>query len=295
VEDRWWVGNQWPHIAPETEDVAGTPVRLHRIYKSFTKAQFRNWSPQTRATVLLTEFAGQPNWWNLELPVPAHCVDSQSVRQNNTEITNIGPGHNVRDELTELVGLIEYRDAVISEALQQRGTLLGYFQAILPFNTLTHPNTVILANAALQIGQFVAIYHKGRYNRPRPSQLVPALLPPIDVPHHAAYPSAHATEAFLVAHCLNKVMRTNRGTERGPLLETAHTNPPTRNALFDMASRIARNREVMGVHFKTDSLAGEIVAEATFQLMLTCPSIMDVGGGGLIDAAIAEWADVEVA
>ena len=59
---------------------------------------------------------------------------------------------------------------------------------------------------AMQIAQFQAIWHKAYWNRPRPSQLYPVLLPPIAVPAHAAYPSGHATEAHLLAMVLEEIL-----------------------------------------------------------------------------------------
>ena len=53
-------------------------------------------------------------------------------------------------------------------------------------------------------------------NRPRPSQLCPALLPPIDPPGHASYPSGHATETTLVYHILKD--ETNSVIEMEALL-----------------------------------------------------------------------------
>ena len=86
------------------------------------------------------------------------------------------------DELDELAELIEYRPGVIGEALAQRNNIPGYFRELLSFSPGSHPKTSRIVTIAMQIAQFQALWHKAYWNRPRPSQLYPVLLPPIDVP-----------------------------------------------------------------------------------------------------------------
>jgi len=49
--------------------------------------------------------------------------------------------------------------------------------------------------------------------RPRASQLSPSLMPPVDVPGHASYPSRHATESYLLAGILGDVLPAAATTE----------------------------------------------------------------------------------
>ena len=88
--------------------------------------------------------------------------------------------------------------------------MIGYFQGIAPLHLPSHPNTYCLAHIAVTVAQFLAFHFKAKFDRPRPSQLHPGLVPPVDVPQHAAYPSAHATEAWLLAHCM-KLSDANAG------------------------------------------------------------------------------------
>jgi membrane-associated phospholipid phosphatase len=41
-----------------------------------------------------------------------------------------------------------------------------------------------------------------------------------------------------------------------------------------MAQRIARNREVLGLHYPSDSLAGRFLAAGALVLLNTCPTIL---------------------
>jgi membrane-associated phospholipid phosphatase len=154
------------------------------------------------------------------------------------------------------------------------------------FNKYSHPATYRLLQIALRVGQFLAMHYK--YNpgmvsgnplppRPRPSQISPALLPPITVPGHASYPSGHATEAYMVAGILKRVMppAASTVTEVGNLDST-----PLRR----LAERIARNREVLGLHYPSDSKAGKFLADQTESILASCATV-----NTLIGIAPNEW------
>ena len=84
--------------------------------------------------------------------------------------------------------------------------------------------------------------------RPRPSQLEPRLRPMIDVPRHASYPSGHSLQYNLVAKALASVVRSH---------EIGYQ-------LFQIADRIAVNREWAGLHYASDTEAGKMIAFAIF-------------------------------
>ena len=79
-------------------------------------------------------------------------------------------------------------------------------------------------------------------------------MPLIDSPRHASFPSAHSLESHMIALALTDV----RGRQSARVL----------NALAD---RIARNREVAGVHYPSDSFAGKQIAQKAFLLLQACP------------------------
>jgi membrane-associated phospholipid phosphatase len=128
------------------------------------------------------------------------------------------------------------------------------------------------------------MYYKNIFNRARPSRFSPDLMPLIDPPGHASYPSGHATQARLIALCLEQVMPDAIipvAAPPPPLLDPVAELSPLRM----MASRIARNREVAGVHFPSDSFIGRRLADGSFNIMMRLQTVND-----LITAARLEWA-----
>jgi hypothetical protein len=98
------------------------------------------------------------------------------------------------------------------------------------------------------------MYFKGKNDRPRPSQICPALLPPIQVPGHSSFPSGHATQAHLIAECAKLVLSS-------PVKAALSAD------LDALAGRIARNREIAGLHYKTDSEAGLSLANSILGIL----------------------------
>jgi hypothetical protein len=199
---------------------------------------------------------------------------------------------DIDKELAQLTELIEYRAGVMSEALSERENLWNYFSGILMCDSWSAPYTRDLVEVAGRVGQFQALYFKRLFNRPRASQYSPGLLPPIHVPGHASFPSGHATEAYLIARCLEQVMPAAVSLPAGTVTAPPGTPPPLPgiSPLQQMAMRIARNREVMGLHFPSDSKAGLLLAQKSFDILMQCDSIKNPTDG-LIAKAKAEWAD----
>jgi hypothetical protein len=262
--ETWLRGNRWPPENPEPP-VGAVGVWPRNGAKTFSPQQDgvvklppKAWSREYFGVVLLTEFAKGTDWASFNLP------DWKTF--------------DVEAELKELTELMEFRPGVMAEALAQRTRPDTYFASALGFSASTHPSTAYLIEGMMRIGEFQAMYHKAKHQRPRASQLAPQLLPPIPVPGHASYPSGHATEAHLVQQCLAEVFRLAEGvipsaTQAGGPLER-------------LAQRIARNREVLGLHYPSDSAAGRALAVRTFELANSdnCPTIKS-----LVAAAANEW------
>jgi membrane-associated phospholipid phosphatase len=268
MEERWWPSNHWPHVTPMAYDHSGgtaAPAGLADIYATSAAGDhdMRFFSAEYWAKAMEVEFVGAFTWSGdlLDSCLPA-SADA------------------VKEELAELAGLIEYRPGVLEEAIFQVANIEDPFRGILTYSAATHPATTRLVGLALTMAVVAEFHYKRLYARPRPSQLSPALMPPIDPPGHASFPSGHATEAMAVALILKEVM---------PGLAKTHRNKDNsadniRDPLLDMARRIARNREILGLHYPSDSRAGQLLAEKVVAVVKTMTGVAD-----LITQARAEW------
>ena len=84
---------------------------------------------------------------------------------------------------------------------------------------------------------------KHDYGRVRPYYLDKCIKPTAPKPKHAAYPSGHSSQAHFIAAILSKKYSS----------KTAE--------YYSLATRVATNREVAGVHYVSDSKYGKIVGE----------------------------------
>jgi membrane-associated phospholipid phosphatase len=246
------------------------------IYRDSTKVLYPDlaWDASLFGMTVLAEFvqatvAGSN--WTVVTAIPAPTLAVAAVTA----------------ELDELQMLVEYRPEVLSEALAQMTDMVGFWAGLLMFSPYSHPWTFRLARTAIVVGEFVAMYYKRKYQRARPSQLSPALMPPIAVPGHASYPSGHATQAYLLSLLLGTVMPSVVTTTLNPTT-TALTGTPKDTLLDRLAERVARNREVLGVHYPSDSAAGNSLASNAYKLLMQCPAL-NTAGTGAIAKAQAEW------
>lgn len=95
--------------------------------------------------------------------------------------------------------------------------------------------------------------YKHQFNRARPSQLAPDLELAIPNPRHAAYPSGHASQTYMVALILT------------------YMDPENKDRYFAMAHDIAHRREIAGVHYPSDSAAGVALAQEVFDAFMALP------------------------
>ena len=91
----------------------------------------------------------------------------------------------------------------------------------------------------------------------RPVEFSPQIQPMIQTPGHSAFPSGHATEAFMAAFVIFALVHEGR------TYQPDARDKGSRDAIFEQlmrhAERIAINRTVAGVHFPVDSAAGMIL------------------------------------
>ena len=134
-------------------------------------------------------------------------------------------------------------------------------------------------NIASLIGSFAALYFKDKYDLPRPSQICPALLPPIPVPGHSSWPSGHSTQAHLMKNCMLRIFAKTAMTAADQDVWSADLNV--------LADEIARNREIAGLHYPADSAGGARIADLLDTVILTPGAVKMFDDA--VTAAAGEW------
>ena len=210
----------------------------------------------------------------------------------------------IQVELTELADLMrDDRLRYLDELAMQSSQMVPYFVHLMGFDPATKPWTMELMNCATAIGNLVKMQYKSVYRRVRPSTLCPGLTPPWGPPRHPAFPSGHSTVAHLMALLLLSVpgiarrfgiVEGNDPVGRRPEwqrdIEGQRYGTDQKSALLWLAWRIARGRERLGLHYRSDSAAGRRLAalvwdECVVQRTLPVPALLEV-----LAQATGEWA-----
>jgi len=129
-------------------------------------------------------------------------------------------------------------------------------------------HSLLLDNILGPIFQFKEQFNRGRPYHCCAENLDPMFADKADPLHpgHPAYPSGHATQAHALAYLLASWF-------------------PQREAEFlQAAGKVAKNREIAGVHYPSDSLAGKALARQLVELLL-----QDPGFKAAADLARREW------
>jgi hypothetical protein len=228
----------------------------------------RNWAADWYAWLALNEFATQVDWRTINLPLPWAGFPGNL---NSAQAQQV-----MGQELDDLVTAAQDERAdALSEILSEADEFISYFMALMTTRPTAYPATLRVLTIASLVALFVSMYYKGVYKRPRPSELCPALLPPIVVPGHASFPSGHATQARLMARCMGDVLSGR--SQRDTIVDDLKT----------LARRIRRNREIAGLHYESDSKAGRALAEGILSLLRGLPA--NSWYKYALNAAKAEW------
>ena len=189
-----------------------------------------SWDARSKSFVLLAEFF--QNDWHSQLTLNTPPREKAEIERE------IGYLHSLKR-------LREERRAEIAE--EDDDMFHGYFSSLM-MNERTYPRTFELMNFAQLLGGTLVLYFKAQFERPRPSQLAPDLRPILAVPGNASYPGGHAAQSHLISFVL------------------AELRPDAKHILLELARRISHNREVAGLHYPSDTIAGESLAKQANEL-----------------------------
>jgi membrane-associated phospholipid phosphatase len=157
--------------------------------------------------------------------------------------------------LRALAALRPERQAAIT---RQQLDLDEDYQAVLGIRYAERPAVAALIHAVAIDVAIVVMRLKADHARGRPWQVDPQLGTAIERPAHPSYPSGHAAQAFAISAALRRVV------------------PHCQRRLSDLAASAAFNREVAGVHFRSDTTAGRDVARQIIRLMTAAPKFQDL-------------------
>ena len=153
-------------------------------------------------------------------------------------------------ELLALHVLVSLRSNTSTLIQRELLDLNSTFEEVLGFRKGAIQSCKLLTEVLEKVSgdcSIAAMIHKARFLRLRPWQVDESLTTWFDAnwrefPEHPSYPSGHATEAFAIAEILAWLLPT-----RGRLLT------------YKAAFAIAERREIAGVHFRSDTIAGSIL------------------------------------
>jgi hypothetical protein len=181
---------------------------------------------------------------------------------------------------------IEERADALGEFVSEADEFISKFLHLVSATAATHPATARMLIVADALTALITMHYKARFNRPRPTQVVPALLTPIQHAGHASYPSGHSTQAHVFAALLTEVIPPSLG-DPDPTIG----RNKIRQSLGVLADRIARNREIAGLHYPSDTRAGVKLAKAITDNILLDPNDPPylLKFKGLVCDATDEW------
>jgi len=199
------------------------------------------WDPALVAGLAATEFASQiANWQNADSALTSSELDWNSASTGVSQPF-------IKAELDYLLALMaDDRDRYMPEIVAQADNAPLYWYQLLNLGGGEKPATNALLNFAQRAGEMAALYFKRKYARVRPSTLCPGLLLPFGPPRHPAFPSGHSLTGHLTTYLLLEIGEINTGLN----LE-----------LTWLADRVAKNRERAGLHYPSDSAAGQRLAK----------------------------------
>jgi len=200
------------------------------------------WNPEYK------EYLWQvPKWakkdWKQSIVIPAPPKLEETAREIEV--------------IKKLQPLREKHQADIDIEIELEG-IYGRFYTLLNASPDTHPKMDLFMTQVFRNSTRVVFYFKDYFNRARPYHYYPEINATIEPPQHPSYPSGHAAQAYSLA------------------LALAEAFPSRREDLNAVAYKIATNREIGGVHYKSDSEAGKVLAIQLVAQMRTHPEFGDL-------------------
>jgi len=228
-----------------------------------TPANLELWSPWVRGYVFDVELHSRIgirqdtsntetlHVWHLEPATAATTPPTMIYKELATIARPPAASSIYQDQLKFLNEYADLRQDRASEILAQLGASATFVGSI----AYLHPDrtkwTLELLGAAFRLANFVHMRVKQGLACRRPIEYSPQVQPMILTPAHSSFLSGHATEAFMASTVLWALLRD--------AAHPVYTATLCGEQLMRLASRIAINRTIAGVHFPVSSVAGALL------------------------------------
>ncbi|WP_309683670.1 phosphatase PAP2 family protein [Polaromonas sp.] len=156
--------------------------------------------------------------------------------------------HAFKEQVKKVLSWADLREERTAEIIAQLDPQFAFWGSVVYLHPSRTPRTLELMNIALLLAVNVEMQFKHALACWRPIEYSAQIQPLITTPGHGALPSGHSTQAYIVAHVLQRLLD----------LPDSH---PVSVQLQRQSARIATNRVVAGVHFPADSMAGRLLGE----------------------------------
>jgi len=246
----------WPSASSPPPELPSSPKELRYS---------KNWDPQFRTWDYVEEFIlnGGAAIATIQARIQSQALFPVPDTIGNPPTTPLNATALAAEVLGVLNASIDRADRAL-EILDQASAAgaLRYWTGMLHIDPSKEKKTFLLMLVARAIGEYVAMRLKGVYRMRRPAQVYPWIMPMIDGPDTPSFPSSHALQSHLISGMLKLAIPGSTA----PVFPPTGTWPPApagtqvAQALDRLASRIAENREIAGVHFRMDSHCGLYVA-----------------------------------
>lgn len=220
----------------------------------------------TSTSKLLRLLSGVVLTISITLPLAGQPVAGRYLQEENFDVTTMIPAAPAMNSLTttadrETVYMLQERRTLEQIALARyfvQDTVFQYDEAIGTWFTAGNFPQTEAFFAQVEADRY-AISSQGKraWNRPRPPLIDPRIHPCVPLPKSGAYPSGHATQAFVLAGLLAEVF------------------PEKREALRARAHLVAWSRVIGGVHYPTDIMAGRLLGDQLVAEFLKVPALRE--------------------
>jgi hypothetical protein len=234
------------------------------------KARFRTLAPGFRDRILDGELLQTVRVGSADKKATISGV-SEDPSKEHSIIEIIRPEIGVFGAQVEnVLGYADLREERAAEILAQIGILPVFFAGIDFLDDNRTPWTLMLLEATIRFVSTLTQRVKFALDCPRPLLFSDRIQPMILTPTHGAFPSGHSTEAHALATVLTRL------TGGVPV-----DHAIARSRRFRLATRIAINRTVAGLHYPIDSACGAVLGIALGEYLAQL--------GGIEGARTVSW------